>query len=583
MASWEERDGARPQLPEGGVDLRRRFQWLIVLRVAVTSFLLVALALLQYGRSPRLLEDTLPLLQVLGGGVYLATVGYAVALWRRWNLRRLGIVQLMGDLVFVTALLHVTGGIDSGFSFLYMLTIIVGSLLFYGLGAFGMAIGATLFYGGVVGAQAAGWIPTPRFFVNPIAPPPMLEVVANICFNTAVFFVVALLCGYLAEQLRSTHRRLREKESDLERLHALTHQIVSSMGSGLLTVDAGDRITFINQTGEHLTGVVSAQVLGQNLSSLFPGLLKVQEGLAFPRRLEIEYTHPDGRRLFLGCSFSRLKSAPGGRILIFQDLTEVKAADERARRNERLAAVGELSAGMAHEIRNPLASIRGAIEMLSKDLTLTDYQARLMDIALREADRLNHLLTDFLQFAHPREVKRQPVPVAEFLADTVEVFLREADNRVGVRPRLEAPIDLYADGDPALLRQVVWNLLLNARDAMPAGGDLWITARPVQFPEALSPQGKSAEDRTVTKDGCASGAVEICFEDTGGGIPKDVIHRIFEPFFTTKSQGTGLGLSTVYRIVEAHEGAIQVQSEEGKGSTFIVWIPASQLSDRGAS
>jgi two-component system sensor histidine kinase PilS (NtrC family) len=146
-----------------------------------------------------------------------------------------------------------------------------------------------------------------------------------------------------------------------------------------------------------------------------------------------------------------------------------------------------------------------------------------MDIALREADRLNHLLTDFLQFARPREVKRQPVPVAELLADTVEVFLRQADTRAGVRPRVEAPIDLYADGDPALLRQVIWNLLLNARDAMPEGGELRITARQARPPESLSPQGKRAENRTVTKDGCTSGTVELCFEDTGVGIPKDVI------------------------------------------------------------
>jgi two-component system sensor histidine kinase PilS (NtrC family) len=582
MTSWGERDGERRELPEGA-DLRRRLQWLIVLRVAVTSFLLVALALLQYGRSPRLLDDTLPLLQALGGGVYLATVGYALAIWRRWNLRRLGILQLAGDLVFVTALLHVTGGIDSGFSFLYILTIIVGALHFYARGAFGMALGSTVCYGGLVGAQAAGWIEPPRLFVNPVVPTAVLEVVANICFNAAVFFVIALLCRYFAEQLRATHQRLREKESDLERLRDLTHQIVTSMGSGLLTVDADDRVTFINQTGEILTGLDRAQVQGQELSRVLPALAGVHESVPDSDRLEIRYTHPNGKLLFLGCSFSRLKGGPGGRILIFQDLTEVKAAEERARRNERLAAVGELSAGMAHEIRNPLASIRGAIEMLSRDLRLTDYQGRLMDIALREADRLNRLLSDFLQFARPREVKRQPVPVAELLADTVEVFLRQADTRAAVRPRVEAPIDLYADGDPALLRQVIWNLLLNARDAMPEGGDLRITARQARPPESLGPQGKRAENRTVTKDGCTSGTVELCFEDTGVGIPKDVIHRIFEPFFTTKNQGTGLGLSTVYRIVEAHEGAIQVQSEEGKGSAFMVWIPASQLSGTGAS
>jgi two-component system sensor histidine kinase PilS (NtrC family) len=582
MASWEERDGG-PREPTAGADLRGRLQWLIVLRVVVTSFLLVALAFLQYGRSPRLLEDSLPLLQALGGGVYLATVGYALAILRRWNLRRLATVQLVGDLVFVTALLHVTGGIDSGFSFLYILTIIVGALHFYARGAFGMALGSTISYGGLVSAQAAGWIEAPRLFVNPIAPTAVLEVVANVCFNTAVFFVVALLCRYFAEQLHTSHRQLREKESDLERLRDLTHQIVTSMGSGLLAVDADGRVTFINQTGETLTGRDHADVLGQELSSMLPALAGVPENVAEPHRLEIRYAHPNGKLLFLGCSFSKLQGRPGSRILIFQDLTEVKAAEERARRNERLAAVGGLSAGMAHEIRNPLASIRGAIEMLSRDLQLSDYQARLMEIALRETDRLNRLLDDFLQFARPREVKRQPVPVAQLLADTVEVFLRQAETTAPVKPRVEAPIDLLADGDPAQLRQVVWNLLLNARDAMPDGGDLRITARRADPPGSGNPQEKEPQNRRESRDGCASGTLEICFADTGVGIPRDVINRVFEPFFTTKSQGTGLGLSTVYRIIEAHEGAIHVQSEEGRGSVFTVRIPLSPMSDESAS
>ncbi|MDP3940149.1 MAG: histidine kinase dimerization/phospho-acceptor domain-containing protein, partial [Deltaproteobacteria bacterium] len=523
----------------GKEDLGRPLQWIIVLRVVVASVLLVTLALLQAARSSQLLEDSLPLLQLLGSGVFLATGCYAFAIWRRWNLGRLGVVQLGGDLVFITSLQYVTGGIDSGFSFLYLLAIIAGAFLFHGRGAFAMAIGSTLAYGGLVGGQASGWVHVPRLFVNPVLEMGFWDFLTNICFNSAVFFVMALLCGYFAEQLRATHLQLRVKEKTLESLRALTHQIVTSMGSGLLTIDAGDRVSFINATGERLLGIGAGGALGRGLRQVLPDISEPPPGGPLPGRLEVGHERPDGVSLHLGCSFSPLNGVPGGRILIFQDLTEVKAAEESARRNERLAAVGALSAAMAHEIRNPLASMRGSIEMLSKELQLTDYQGRLMAIVLREADRLNRLLTEFLQFAKPQETKPRPVNLGGLIRESAEVFLQEQREGSRLEIQIDVPAGITVAGDAGQLRQVAWNLFLNARDAMKGSGKVRVSAR--------SAPGEAQESGMASRKeigGVVPGWVELCFEDSGAGIPAEAIHRIFEPFFTTKEQGTGLGLAT---------------------------------------
>jgi two-component system sensor histidine kinase PilS (NtrC family) len=566
-----------------------RLRWIILLRVAAASALLLALALLQYARSPLRLDQSLPYLQVLGAGTYLATIVYAVALWRRWNPARVAVCQLAGDIALVTALIYVTGGIDSGFSFLYLLGILVGGLVFFGRGAFAMALASCLAYGGVLLAQAARWIRVPALFVTPVWTISTGEVLANFLFNTAVFFVFALLCGYLAEQVRHAGARLEQQAIDLRRLKTLTLEIVSSMGSGLLTVDGDDRITFINPMGERIAGRPLAEVLGMPLPDLLPGLA-ARRAVKPGRRFEIELTRGDGATLHLGCSFSPLEGEPGGRILIFQDLSEVKAAEERALINERLAAVGRLSAGIAHEIRNPLASIRGSIEVLGHELALEGDQGRLMHIVLRETDRLNHLITDFLQFARPAEVKRQPVPIAELLLDTAEAFAIRAEKTPRVDLAVVAAPGLVAEGDPARIRQVIWNLLLNARDAMPEGGRLRVSARAAEGqgegrpegPDTGKAQGPDDPGRKAEESAGARAWIEIRFEDSGVGIPHDVLPRIFEPFFTTKERGTGLGLATVHRIVETHGGSIQVTSEPGRGSAFTVKLPRASVPDRAA-
>jgi two-component system sensor histidine kinase PilS (NtrC family) len=283
------------------------------------------------------------------------------------------------------------------------------------------------------------------------------------------------------------------------------------------------------------------------------------------------YRNRRGEDLHLGLAAYVLRDAEQarGHVVIFQDVTEVVEMEGELRRSERLAAVGRLSASIAHEIRNPLAAISGSIQMLSRRMEALEPagEARqLMDIVLRETDRLNRLVTDFLHYARPGPPRRESLRVAELIAEVGKMF--EAARPEAVRLEVDVPADLSVSADAAQLRQVLWNLVLNACQAMPSGGRLRISARPAAEPE---PQGGSREGRReVAEKSCG---VEISVADEGIGIAPEVMERIFDPFFTTRREGSGLGLATVHRIVEEHGGSIRVESAPGKGTSVRVRLP----------
>jgi two-component system sensor histidine kinase PilS (NtrC family) len=257
---------------------------------------------------------------------------------------------------------------------------------------------------------------------------------------------------------------------------------------------------------------------------------------------------------------------PSGHVVIFQDVSDVVEMERDLRRSERLAAVGELSASMAHEIRNPLAAISGAIQMLQREGEQGregEQSQRLMDIVLRETDRLNRLLTEFLEYARPGPLRREPLLVEEAVAEVLAIFDASASDATTIRVAIEPGLQLRAD--PGQLRQLLWNLLLNAAQAMPEGGTIGLEAH-----ASGPPQERPGGDRN---DGGEGGWIELGVRDGGAGIPAEAQERIFDPFFTTKPGGTGLGLATVHRIVEEHGGSIRVQSAAGKGTSFHVRLP----------
>jgi len=366
------------------------------------------------------------------------------------------------------------------------------------------------------------------------------------------FVATAVLAAYLAEQLRRTSQRLADREGDLATVTALHESIVQSVTSGLLTLDPAGRVTFLNRAGEQMTGVPLAEVLGQPASTRF-GAFRTDTA-----RGETVMEEAGGGKIRLGYSSFPLVGggqAPLGTAVIFQDLTELRAMEDRVARSERLADLGQLSAGLAHELRNPLASMMGSVELLGA-AALGEDDRRLLEIVQREGGRLAHLLTEFLAFARPSPARREAVDLASIAAETLEAFSHDPA-AAGLKLERElrpAPVRC----DPDQLRQVLWNLLVNAAQALSNGG----------------PGQPSGTIRLACLPG-ASGGARLTVADDGPGMVPEVRARLFTPFFTTKPGGTGLGLATVHRVLEAHGGGVTVESEPGQGTRFTIHLPAA--------
>jgi two-component system sensor histidine kinase PilS (NtrC family) len=380
----------------------------------------------------------------------------------------------------------------------------------------------------------------------------------------------------LAEQVRRKEEELKRRIIDYRQLERLYKHIVQNVVSGLITVDGEGRITSFNRMAEEITGYKLEEVYKEEVDSLFPGLSAWSRSVGGnPReggnrlrflRWETRFARKDGAHLILGFSISPLKDSGDremGDILIFQDLTRLREMEEHVKRSDRLAAIGKMAAGIAHEIRNPLASISGSIEILKEELGNSTQNQALMGIILREVHRLNSLIADFLLFARPISPGRERIQLNRLIEEILQMLGHSPDFNVLIRLETEFEDDLYVQGDPNQVRQVFWNLLINAAQAMPKGGMLKVRLRKGS-PHALLPAGRSYGEVSVI--------------DSGVGIGEEDIGKIFDPFFTTKERGTGLGLSIVHSIVESYGGKIVVQSRKGRGSVFAVFIPLAEPS-----
>jgi two-component system sensor histidine kinase PilS (NtrC family) len=421
-------------------------------------------------------------------------------------------------------------------------------------------------------AAGTGWLPAAPC----PAPGPRPVVLAVWAVHAGAVLLVTGLASVLGAELRRTGEALRARTRDLSQLARLHRQTVESLMSGLLTVDPAGRITSFNPEAERITGHAAERAIGRDVEDVLPGIREI--GLAgagargsAPGRVRTPYTSARGERLHLGLGAYVLKDAegrPAGHVLIFQDVTQVVEMERDLRRSEKLAAIGQLSASIAHEIRNPLASISGSIQVLQRRTpTLADDREaqRLMQIVLRETDRLNTLITDFLLYARPAPRHVIAVPLADLVDDVLRMFEAVRPRDVTVETRLAPGLLLRAD--PEQLRQVLWNLVLNAAQAMEKGGRLEIRAEAAGGPPQEALSGRRNEEQAQPE------WVEIAVSDEGVGIPMDALDRIFDPFFTTKRGGSGLGLAIVHRIVEQHAGNLRVESTPGAGTRIHVRLP----------
>ena len=459
------------------------------------------------------------------------------------------------DIVLITAVVAFTGGPQSIYPFLYVLSVTAACVLLPRAGGLALAGLASLLYCGVVLGRTVFPL---SYFVETAHETTVLEIV-TILLNTATFVIVAIAAGGIAARYRATRHELETRQRDLRDLEAFRDLVFDCVGTGLAVLDADHRVTAFNRAVAQITGRPDGSLARMRWSDVAGSgldLSQVRNALENPAissvHRETLVHRPDGSTVPVLLTFSTLRSAAGealGLIAACEDLSALRDMEARMRQADRLASLGTMAANIAHEIRNPLASVTGAVEALGGQGVLTpDQREILTSVVLRESSRLNRIVEDFLDYARPTPLARQRVDIA-LLIDEVLMLLEHRPLPPSVKLLREYEGPLWGHADPNALRQVLWNLALNAVEAMPAGGEVAVSA---------------------TRN---SGTVRLTVSDTGDGIASDQLHHIFEPFFSTKAEGTGLGLALVHRVVHDHGGELDVHSTPGVGTTFTLTLP----------
>ncbi len=529
------------------MELRSRLLWLIILRILIASALLVI---------PGSNTFTGPFTQ--SGFVIkllLVLLLFSVACFLVWAVTQkyllLFYVQIVFDLAMASFLVFFSGGMESKFTyFLYLIVIVYSTILTGKQGGITSATLSIIFYLVIV---IVDYLSQKQTF--PIS---LQWRELGFSLPPLTFIIVAYLAVYLSEHVKKTKLELEEKRTTLADLQATSDHIINSIRSGLITIDLnGNIMTFNNGAveitgykeelgGAHISFLIGEWLWNKTLSTDFSREKK-------PLRYEAWRKTRQGKDIFLGIGASPLYTKNDtqiGYIISFQDLTETKRLEEEIKLKEKMAAIGNLAASIAHEIRNPLASIKGSVQLMRSELPLIEEKARLMDIVLRESDRLNKIVEDFLVYAKPQRSNVRKLNVSTLLSEIVQLLKNSPEIKVSHKIDTILPVNgCELECDPDQIKQVFWNLAQNGLKAMPEGGKLLIT--------------------TDVSDG----VVKITFADTGIGMAEDQVRQIFQPFYSQFSRGVGLGMSIVYQIVQAHNGKIYVQSRKGIGTTITLEFP----------
>ena len=545
-----------------GADLLQRALGQLVILRAVMVTLLLGPVLLGLVRTERTGSE--PLFALIAT-TYGLTIGYAGLL--RWPGGRLWMadLQCIVDVLLVGTLVKLTGGFDSLFTPLFVWPVVGASWLRGRRGGLQMAaliavlgVGLVMWQSDAVGT---------RF--DPDALSSLVNAVYVVGLNVSGLLAIALLTGYLAERLSSAHQHLERATSELVGLQAFNQFAIDSLAGGLMTADAAGTVLTANRMAEVILGELRQGLAGRRFDGVLQLKAAGRDALADvletgrPQRIEIPFTRPDGRVIDLGLTTAALQDGDRrlGYVLSFQDLTETNRRARDEARQARLAAVGEMAAGIAHELRNPLASMTGSIQVLIRDLPLSPEQAQLLDIVLRESDRLNGTIESFLAYAGARRRQPQRVNLATIVEETVSLLRHGPECRDDHVIEVEAPTAAWVSIDETELRQVVWNLASNALRAMPQGGPLTLSVTPGTGQSALA---------------------ELRVRDGGIGMSPEECEQVFHPFHSTFPGGTGLGLAVVHRIVTDAGGTVRLASRERYGTEVLVQLPAAEPSS-GAS
>jgi len=542
--------------------IRQKVAWLMAVRAIISTLLLGSATFVRVTAAGSFAVD--PFFFLIGL-TYALTIIYAGTLRYVDRLRWIVDLQLGVDAVIVSAFIYFTGGITSYFTSLYFLPVLAASTIQLRRGGLLIATLSAVLYGGLVAAQylaASGLRTDPWLISAAVVLPPGTVARYTAALNVFGFFAVALLAGSLANSLRSAGMQLEQASSEIADLQALNQHVIDSLPSGLATTDRSQRILTFNRGAEAITGVPFRVAVGRPIVEVLqlpPAVMStIQNDLSVKgaRRHEYKYRPSDGRGdLEIGLTATHLET-PGGRaglLFTFQDVTVIKKLERDVAIQQRLAAVGEMAAGIAHEIRNPLASMSGSIQILRQELPLSTEQEQLMDIVLRESERLNTTIRSFLAYARPQRFQIARFDVRRALNDTALLLRNSAELREGHEIAIDLPpSELWYEADEGQIKQIVWNLATNGLRAMPEGGTLHLAG-------GVEP---------------ASGGVVLTVRDEGIGIPAEELDSLFQPFHGSFAKGSGLGLAIVHRIVADYSGEIRVSSQPGAGTTVSVRLPA---------
>jgi two-component system sensor histidine kinase PilS (NtrC family) len=515
--------------------------WLVKVRILILTVLLgIELVISQFTPVAfplRLFADTILL-------AYTISAFYLVLLHFWDELKPQAVLQVITDLLLVSLFVYVTGGVDSSLNFLYPLVIIVANILLPRVWAYLTAALAFILYGAVL--ELSFFRVVPSFSVTH---PGIRTLQSIIVINLFGFLTIAYLAGLLSDKLRQTDKRLAYFRGELESLQALHENIVQSTSDGLITTGLDGRITLVNPAAEKLLQHTEIELLGEPIASLFEDPLP--HASAEHLHGEVRFIAPQNFRKTFRIIVSELRvpgRGPVGFVYTVDDLTRIRRLEREVRMQDRLAAIGRLSAAIAHEIRNPLTSIAGSANLLSEMPGVNDEHRRLLQIVTRESERLNGIITDFLAYSRAKQYRYAAVDMVPLLEDTLTLLEHRLEaQKIGIRIERHygaSKAFVVADGDR--MKQVFWNFCENAVRAMKQGGTLTISI------EELGNDW------------------QFSFADTGPGMTPQMVEKVFEPFQSQFQGGTGLGLAIVYQIVQAHEGKVWVRSKSGHGCTFVL-------------
>ena len=545
-------------------ELRRLTVWRFIVAVLFAS---VSIFFHSYNLKSIFAKDLWPIYLFV---IFLLILTLAYLVWFRYSnkYKLMAVIQLSGDIFVISLLINITGGITGFFPLLYFPSIIAASILFYRTGGLFMSFGCVLSFIGMAYAEFTGFLPL--YSYGQSIPIYGTEFYSYISIYVMAFFLVAFLSAFVAEETRKSRQELTEKERDISNLEKFNENIIQSLNSGLITIDSSNIITLINYSAMQLLEITDDNITGKSINSIKMEVADhIITNIGSDRktvRNEVVISFPGNRKKYLGFSISVLRdhnNSPIGHIIIFQNLNDLKRLENKIKRQDKLAAIGEFASAMAHEIKNPLASIFGSIQVISQSETDALMRKRLMDIVLRETERLNIFVNDFLLFSRPIKGKIEKTDVSRLINENIVLLNQHPEFNDNIQIIKRYPEPLTVNIVPDHLKQILWNLLKNAVEALGSGGEIIIEAGIHKNNDPIF----ASENLFV-----------INIIDSGPGIEDKDIGHIFDLFYSTKKNGSGLGLPIINNIVEQAGGTVTAENTSA-GTCFKVIFPVLTSQD----